>query len=63
MPKQQSKRKQKPKPRGRPVQGAERKQKFVVTLEPTVAARLRDLGGANLSRGIALAAAAAAKGA
>jgi hypothetical protein len=49
--------KQKPKPRGRPVQGAERKQKFLVTLEPTVAAMLRDLGGANLSRGIALAAA------
>jgi hypothetical protein len=48
--------KHKPKPRGRPIQGAERKQKFLVTLEPTVAALLRDLGGANLSHGIALAA-------
>ena len=55
MPKQKPK--QKARPRGRPVQGAERKEKFVVTLEPTVAARLRNLGGANLSRGIALAAA------
>jgi hypothetical protein len=42
---------------GRPLLGAERKQRFMVMLEPSLAVRLRELGGENLSRGIALVAA------
>ena len=42
--------------RGRPVTGAEAKVRYQVVLEPQTAERLRQLGGDNLSRGIALAA-------
>lgn len=42
--------------RGRPVTGAEPKQRYQIALEPSVAKKLRDFGGDNLSRGIALAA-------
>jgi hypothetical protein len=42
--------------RGRPVTGAEPKRRYQVALEPGVARKLRDFGGDNLSRGIALAA-------
>jgi hypothetical protein len=46
---------------GRPIQGAQRKAPFTVMIEPAIAEQLRELGGANLSRGIALAAAAVRK--
>lgn len=42
--------------RGRPVTGVEPKRRYQVALEPSVATKLRDFGGDNLSRGIALAA-------
>src|ERR1700681_219870 len=42
--------------RGRPVTGAEAKVRYQVVLEPRTAEKLRQLGGDNLSRGIALAA-------
>jgi hypothetical protein len=42
--------------RGRPVAGAEKKERYQVALEPKVAEKLRKFGGDNLSRGIALAA-------
>jgi len=42
--------------RGRPVTGAEAKVRYQVVLEPQTAEKLRQLGGDNLSRGIALAA-------
>ena len=41
---------------GRPLIGEQAKQKYTVMIEPRVAALLRQLGGINLSRGIALAA-------
>jgi hypothetical protein len=47
--------------RGRPIEGAEAKQRYQVALEPHVAEKLRRLGGDNLSRGIALAAEIAAR--
>ena len=48
---------------GRPIQGAQRKAMFAVMIEPAIAEQLRRLGGANLSRGIALAAAMAIRAA
>lgn len=40
---------------GRPLLGAEPKQRYQVMLEPKIAAKLRKLGGNNLSRGIVVA--------
>jgi hypothetical protein len=42
--------------RGRPITGAEPKQRYQIALEPSIAKKLRAFGGDNLSRGIALAA-------
>jgi hypothetical protein len=53
-----SKVKRKRRAAGRPITGTERKQPFTVMIEPSVAAMLRQIGGENLSRGVALAAAA-----
>ena len=39
---------------GRPVVGAEKKERYQVALEPRVADEVRALGGDNLSRGIAM---------
>jgi hypothetical protein len=46
---------------GRPLLGKQAKQRHTVMIEPEVAAMLKQLGGENLSRGIALAAAALRK--
>lgn len=43
--------------RGRPIQGAERKRRHHVVIEPRLAEKLRDIGGGNLSAGIARASA------
>lgn len=39
---------------GRPIAGAEKKERYQVALEPSVADELRAFGGDNLSRGIAM---------
>lgn len=39
---------------GRPIAGAEKKERYQVALEPRVANEVRVLGGDNLSRGIAM---------
>lgn len=44
------------KPKGRPIRGAQKCVRYLVTLEPTVAARLRTYGKGNLSAGITRAA-------
>lgn len=45
-----------PRKRGQPLHGAQPKIRTNVMLDPDVAARLRELGGGNLSRGIDIAA-------